>query len=59
MFRRNGSFNDAIIFLLVDLKGEDVPVSLIVDHMIEKGHYKPNSARSSTLRRLKPVASVR
>lgn len=51
-YRKNARFNDAIIALLDDLKGEEVPVSLIADHMIEKGFYKPRSARPGVCRRL-------
>jgi len=54
--RRNGGFNDAILSLLADLKGERVPVSMIADHMVERGFYKPKSAKPSVIRRLEQLS---
>lgn len=54
--RKNGRFNDAILGFLGDLKGEEVPVSMIAEHMVEKGFYKPRSARQGVMRRLAQLA---
>lgn len=54
--RRNAAFSDAIIAFLEDLKGEEVPVSMIADHMVENGFYKPRSARVGVSKRLEQLA---
>jgi len=54
--RRNGKFNDAILAFLEELKGDDVPVSLIAEHMVDLGFYKARSARASVVRRLERMA---
>lgn len=51
-YRKNERFNVAILAFLEELKGEEVPVSMIADHMAEKGFYKTRSARQGVLRRL-------
>lgn len=54
--RRNAAFSDAIVAFLDELKGEEVPVSMIADHMVENGFYKPRSARGGVSKRLEQLA---
>lgn len=54
--RRNAAFSDAIVAFLNELKGEEVPVSMIADHMVENGFYKPRSARGGVSKRLEQLA---
>lgn len=54
--RRNARFSDAILAFLGELSGEEVPISMIVEHMVEKGFYKARSARGGVARRLEQLA---
>jgi predicted RNA binding protein YcfA (HicA-like mRNA interferase family) len=53
--RRNHAYNDTIIEFLRSFAGDDVPLSMIAEHMISKGHYKPRSARMGVKLRLEQL----
>lgn len=55
VIRRNVAFNDVILDFLRTFPGEDVPVSMIAEHMISRGHYKPKSARFGVRTRLEQL----
>lgn len=52
IIRRNLAFNDAILDFLRGFAGEDVPLSMIAEHMVSKGHYRQRSARFGVRSRL-------
>lgn len=51
-FRKNARISDAILAFLGELRGEEVPIGMIADHLVETGHYKPRSARPGVRARL-------
>lgn len=53
--RRNRAYNDTIIEFLRSFAGDDVPLSMIAEHMISKGHYKPKSAKMGVKLRLEQL----
>jgi len=57
-FRRNRDYNDTILELLGDLKGEEVPLSMIAEHMISKGQYQQRSAKGGALCRLRRLSEA-
>jgi len=58
IIRRNLAFNDVILDFLRTFTGEDVPVSMISEHMVSKGHYKPKSARVGVRSRLEQLVEA-
>lgn len=51
-FRKNARISEAILAFLGELRGEEVPIGMIADHLVEAGHYKPRSARPGVRARL-------
>jgi len=55
IIRRNLAFNDAILDFLRAFPGEAVPLSVIAEHMVSRGHYKPKSAKIGVRARLEQL----
>lgn len=57
VIRRNVKFDEMILAFIKEMGGRDVPLSLIGEHMVGEGVYKPRSAQSGVRQRIERLAT--